>query len=122
MEGIILSTFLKNNPIFSSLFLTLPEGACFARIPAEGECTALGQCADHAECSMDTDLNKEICKCMADFYALNGQCWPTVDAGKPCTGWGQCVPNAQCSTDRGGTCDCSEDFYQNRTRCLESKI
>ena len=77
-----------------------------SELPPGQDCTAEGQCVEHAECSTPEG---GVCTCDADFYKDVGKCSPLKPPGERCTGDQQCVTNAECS--KTGQCQCSPGYY-----------
>ena len=94
-------------------FYTLPH--LLSELPPGQDCTAEGQCVEHAECSTPEG---GVCTCDAGFYKDVGRCLPLKPPGERCAGSQQCVNNAECS--KTGQCQCSPGYYSQDDVCVVS--
>ena len=94
-------------------FYTLPH--LLSELPPGQDCTAEGQCVEHAECSTPEG---GVCTCDAGFYKDVGRCLPLKPPGERCADSQQCVTNAECS--KTGQCQCSPGYYSQDDVCVVS--
>ena len=97
----------------NSIFYKLPHW--LSELPPGQDCTAEGQCVEHAECSTPEG---GVCTCDAGFYKDVGRCSPLKPPGERCAGSQQCVTNAECS--KTGQCQCSPGYYAQDDVCVVS--